>query len=49
MVVWDDITPGNDKIMICGSLDPKEMKERLVAKGFEEGNKRTAVHLPRHL
>ena len=29
--------------MICGSLEfNKEMKERLVAKGFEEGNKRTA-------
>ncbi len=41
--MWDDITPSNDKIMICGSLEfNKEMKERLVAKGFEEGNKRTA-------
>jgi len=41
--MWDDITPEKDKVMICGSLEFNlEMKERLLAKGFEEGNKRTA-------
>lgn len=41
--MWDDITSEKDKVMICGSLEFNlEMKERLLAKGFEEGNKRTA-------
>jgi len=41
--MWDDITPKNDKVMICGSLEFNlDMKERLLAKDFEEGNKRTA-------
>jgi len=41
--MWDDITPEKDKVMICGSLEFNlEMKERLLAKDFEEGNKRTA-------
>ena len=41
--MWDNITPEKDKVMICGSLEFNlEMKERLLAKGFEEGNKRTA-------
>ena len=40
--MWDDITLKNDKVMICGSLINLDMKERLIAKGFEEGNKRTA-------
>ena len=41
--MWNNITPEKDKVMICGSLEFNlEMKERLLAKGFEEGNKRTA-------
>lgn len=41
--MWDDITPEKDKVMICGSLEFNlDMKERLLAKDFEEGNKRTA-------
>jgi len=41
--MWDNITPKKDKVMICGSLEFNlEMKERLLAKGFEEGNRRTA-------
>jgi ferredoxin--NADP+ reductase len=41
--MWDDITPKNDKVMICGSMEFNlEMKKRLEEKGFEEGNKRTA-------
>ena len=40
---WNDITPQVDRVMICGSMDfNMDMKNRLLEKGFQEGNKRTA-------
>ena len=40
--MWDNITPENDKIMICGSMAfNTSMKEILLQKGYSEGNKRS--------
>ena len=41
--MWDDITPKNDKVMICGSLEfNTDVKSLLTTCGWQEGNKRTA-------
>lgn len=40
--MWDNITPQNDKIMICGSMPfNNDIKDILVKKGFTEATKRT--------
>lgn len=41
--MWDDITPKNDKVMICGSLEfNNDVKSILSTYGWQEGNKKTA-------
>lgn len=40
---WSDITPGVDRVMICGNMDfNTEMKQRLIKLGFNEGNNKQA-------
>jgi ferredoxin--NADP+ reductase len=40
---FQDTSPNNDKVMICGSLNfNDDIKNLLLQKGWEEGNKKTA-------